>query len=71
MHYDGGQISYLFFEWSCAFHCSFYASRCTEDPEKEKEVNLVTCNFFTSCEEVNIRVGFHLQSMLILAANIY
>lgn len=71
MHYDGGP--FFFSEWSRAFHWSFNASRCVEDPE-EKEVNLVTLllsNFFTSSEEANIRVGFHLQSILIHPANIY
>lgn len=65
--------NFFFSEWSCAFHWSFYASRCVEDPE-EREVNLVTpllSNFFTSSEEANIRVGFHLQNILILPANIY
>lgn len=44
-----------------------------ELPNKEVKANLVAfllSNFF-KVGEVNIRVGFHLQTMLILSANIY
>lgn len=64
---------FAFFEWLYALHWSFYAIRCMEFPDKKAEVNLVTLlqsNFFISGEEVNIRIEFHLQSMLILSAYI-
>lgn len=52
---------------------NFYASRCMEHPDKEVKVNLVASllsNFFT-LGEVNISVGFPLQTTLSRSANIY
>lgn len=62
---------FAFFEWLCALCWHFYAIRYMEVPDKKVEVNLVTLlqsNFFISGEEVNSRIGFHLQSMLIFSA---